>query len=197
CSPPPLSHSQNKLVLLISRANTLELVGAAVIVEVQPDNIFLSDKILRLLVEEDKKSWILWYLRSPEGRSQIESLATGNQLSMRNISQAALRQINIPLPPASIRKQRLARLAATIKAEVNLETEAQRALTLLDRLESSLLAKAFHGELVPQDPNDEPASVLLDRIRAERAAAPKPKIGRKQSTQGMSLPRKRQTEKHD
>ncbi|WP_264816370.1 hypothetical protein, partial [Gluconobacter kondonii] len=64
-----------------------------------------------------------------------------------------------------------------IKAEVSLETEAQRVLTLLDRLESSLLAKAFRGELVPQNPNDEPASVLLDRIRTERAAAPKP--GRK------------------
>jgi type I restriction enzyme S subunit len=35
-----------------------------------------------------------------------------------------------------------------------------------------LLAKAFRGELVPQDPNDEPASVLLDRIRAERDATP-------------------------
>lgn len=193
---PPTKARIMKGDLLISRANTLELVGAAVIVDVQPDNIFLSDKILRLLVEEDKKTWVLWYLRSPEGRSQIESLATGNQLSMRNISQAALRQINIPLPTASIRQQRLARLTATIKAEVSLETEAQRALTLLDRLESSLLAKAFRGELVPQDPNDEPASVLLDRIRAERAADTKPKRGRKQSTQDMSLPRKRQTEKH-
>ena len=48
-----------------------------------------------------------------------------------------------------------------------------------DRLEAAILAKAFRGELVPQDPNDEPASVLLDRIRAERAAAPKAKRGRR------------------
>jgi len=176
---PPTKARIMKDDLLISRANTLELVGAAAIVDFQPDNIFLSDKILRLIVDENKKTWILWYLRSPEGRSQIESLATGNQLSMRNISQAALRQIKIPLPEISIRQQRLTRLTAAIKTEVSLETEAKRALTLLDRLESSLLAKAFRGELVPQDPNDEPASVLLDRIRAERAAAPKPKRGRK------------------
>jgi type I restriction enzyme S subunit len=38
----------------------------------------------------------------------------------------------------------------------------------LDQLDQSILAKAFRGELVPQDPNDEPAAVLLDRIRAER-----------------------------
>jgi type I restriction enzyme S subunit len=52
---------------------------------------------------------------------------------------------------------------------------------LLDRLESVILAKAFRGELVPQDPNDEPASVLLARIRAERAAAAKPRRGRAHS----------------
>jgi hypothetical protein len=48
-----------------------------------------------------------------------------------------------------------------------LEAEAARARALLHRLESAILAKAFRGELVPQDPNDEPASVLLERIRAE------------------------------
>jgi len=176
---PPTKARIMKGDLLISRANTLELVGAAVIVDVQPDNIFLSDKILRLIVDKNKKSWILWYLRSPEGRSQIESLATGNQLSMRNISQAALRQIKIPLPEAPIRQQRLTRLTAAIKTDVSLEAEAQRALTLLHRLESSLLTKAFQGKLVPQNPTDEPASVLLDRIRTERAAAPKPKRRRK------------------
>ena len=39
-------------------------------------------------------------------------------------------------------------------------------------LRRSVLERAFRGELVPQDPSDEPASVLLDRIRAERAATP-------------------------
>jgi type I restriction enzyme S subunit len=38
----------------------------------------------------------------------------------------------------------------------------------LEQLDQSILAKAFRGELVPQDPNDEPAAVLLARIRAER-----------------------------
>jgi len=53
-----------------------------------------------------------------------------------------------------------------------LAAEAEKALKLTDRLDQRILAKAFAGELVPQDLNDEPASVLLDRIRAEQASAP-------------------------
>jgi len=71
------------------------------------------------------------------------------------------------------------RIEATFARTHCLEAEAARARALLDRLESAILAKAFRGELVLQDPNDEPASVLLDRIRAERAAAPRPKRGRR------------------
>ncbi|MGL5080105.1 MAG: hypothetical protein ACRC8A_01325 [Microcoleaceae cyanobacterium] len=44
-----------------------------------------------------------------------------------------------------------------------------------DRLEQATLAKAFRGELVPQDPNDEPAAVLLERILAEKQDSPKRK----------------------
>src|SRR5207249_8364649 len=44
--------------------------------------------------------------------------------------------------------------------------------SIIERLAQSLLAKAFRGELVPQDPNDEPASVLLEKIRAKRIATP-------------------------
>jgi type I restriction enzyme, S subunit len=51
-------------------------------------------------------------------------------------------------------------------------SEADSASKLIDHLDQAVLAKAFRGELVPQDPNDEPASVLLERIRAERAAEP-------------------------
>jgi type I restriction enzyme S subunit len=49
-----------------------------------------------------------------------------------------------------------------------LKQNYKEAKAYLDQLDRSILAKAFRGELVPQDPNDEPASVLLERIRAER-----------------------------
>ncbi|MFT8480439.1 restriction endonuclease subunit S [Gluconobacter oxydans] len=104
-----------------------------------------------------------------------------------------IRALHIALPPVTEQIEIVRRIHSDLSRLDRLETEAQRALTLIDRLESSLLAKAFRGELVPQDPNDEPASVLLNRIRTERAADTKPKRGRKQSTQDMPVPKKRQT----
>jgi type I restriction enzyme S subunit len=164
--------------LLISRANTLELVGACVIVRCDPCNLYLSDKVLRLNAHEEDKTWLLWFFRSPFGRRALERASSGNQMSMRNISQAKMLEIEISLPP---REARL-RLVRTIEAEFakfdRLAAEARSAASLLDRLDQAILAKAFRGELVPQDPNDEPASALLDRIRAERAAELKPKTRR-------------------
>lgn len=55
-----------------------------------------------------------------------------------------------------------------------LEASFAKAQAHVDKLTQSLLAKAFRGELVPQDPNDEPASALLARIRSETNGAEKP-----------------------
>lgn len=57
-------------------------------------------------------------------------------------------------------------------------TEHARAAHLLPKLDQAILAKAFRGELVPQDPNDEPASELLERIKAEREGADVTAVGR-------------------
>ena len=59
-----------------------------------------------------------------------------------------------------------------------LEARLAQAQTAATRLTPALLAKAFRGELVPQDPNDEPAAELLRRLQAERATAPKASAGR-------------------
>ena len=90
----------NKGDFLFSRANTIELVGACVIVDQQPGNLYLSDKILRLDLREEDKPWLLWFLRSPQGRANLEGGSSGNQLSMRNISHKALCGIAIPFPIA-------------------------------------------------------------------------------------------------
>ena len=86
-----------------------------------------------------------------------------------------IRALHIALPPIEEQREIVARLKSALARADRLEAEATRARAMIDRLEAAILARAFRGELVPQDPADEPASVLLDRILAQRAAAPKPK----------------------
>jgi type I restriction enzyme S subunit len=69
----------------------------------------------------------------------------------------------------------LRRVTASFHAINAAAAEAGRASLLLDRLDQSILAKAFRGELLPQDPADEPASVLIERVRADRAKPDTPK----------------------
>ena len=166
---------------LFSRANTIDLVGAVVIVGDTPNNLYLSDKILRLEFREPIDKWLLWYLRSPMGREALMNISSGNQLSMRNIGQKSLLSLSIPYADFELRDEIVRRIEAAFAKIDRLAGEAKRVLELVGKLDEAVLAKAFRGELVPQDENDEPASVLLERIRAERAAAPKAKRGRRPS----------------
>lgn len=155
---------------LISRANTIELVGACVITDEVTRPVYLSDKVLRLAMPEDCKHWLLFCLRSPAGRQQIESLASGNQSSMRNLSQANLRSITVPLPSPEERAEITRRVKALLDIADRLDIGLTTARSTVERLTPSLLAKAFRGELVPQDRNDEPAAELLKRLAEGRSA---------------------------
>jgi type I restriction enzyme S subunit len=87
---------------LFSRANTIDLVGACVIVRHVSKRLMLSDKTLRFRISSlVSEEWLLICLRSKWGRLEIQRLATGNQESMRNIGQNRIRKIRIPLPPLS------------------------------------------------------------------------------------------------
>ncbi|ELQ8318227.1 restriction endonuclease subunit S, partial [Pseudomonas aeruginosa] len=97
------------------------------------------------------------------------------------LTQGALLSLPIQVPPATEQTEIVRRVEQLFAFADQLEARVNAAKACIDRLTQSILAKAFRGELVPQDPNDEPASVLLERIKAQRAAAPKTKRGRKAS----------------
>lgn len=157
--------------ILVSRANTENYVGAPVLVRSCREKLLLSDKSLRIIPKARiNREWLVQVLASPLSRSQISAKATGNQDSMRNISQRALREIRIPIPPEPDQ----AELAGRLRDQVRDVDFQVKQVDLIQRqaeaLRRSLLAEAFAGRLVPQDPGDEPASVLLEKVQAERAA---------------------------
>ena len=160
--------------MLITRANTTELVGAVVLVERDWPRLMLPDKILRLLVREDVvwPGFLLHALRSRRVRSFFEANASGTSDSMRNLSQAKLRRT--PLLVLPLNEQR--RIVEKIEALMARSRRAKEALDaippLLERFRQSVLAAAFRGDLTAdwraQNPDVEPADQLLERIRAER-----------------------------
>ncbi len=162
--------------LLVQRANSLEHVGATAIYEGPAGTYIYPDLMMRLRFENPSLTRLVWYrLNSSAVRQYFRDRATGTAGNMPKISGGVLRDLAIALPERNDWQPTVHLLDAVFARADRLEAEAARARALIDRLESAILARAFRGELVPQDPNDEPASVLLDRIRAQRATAPRPK----------------------
>lgn len=110
--------------------------------------------------------YVLFQMMSPGGREQLveksSSSAGLNTLSISKIS-----DINLPVPPLIEQREIIRRMGKMFALADRLEARVGKARGQVDKLTQAILAKAFRGELVPQDPNDEPAEKLLARIRAK------------------------------
>jgi type I restriction enzyme S subunit len=105
------------------------------------------------------------------------------------VSQVTMKAISLPLPPLAEQHRIVAEVERRLSVVQELEKQVELALRRAERLRQAILKHAFEGKLVPQDPSDEPASVLLQRIRAERDPQPtdegKSKQPRQMRLQGM------------
>ncbi|WP_278446411.1 restriction endonuclease subunit S [Stutzerimonas kunmingensis] len=121
-----------------------------------------------------------FWLNSQVMWSWLEKNLKGS--SQKFASLGTLRALPVFLPSLQEQTEIVRRVEQLFAFADQLEAKVASAKSRIDHLTQSILAKAFRGELVPQDPNDEPASVLLARIKAQRAAAPRAKRGRRAAT---------------
>jgi len=131
--------------------------------------------------------FLLWYLRQEVCVSWLLSEMNSNT-GVPTLGKAFLSQLPVAVPPIAEQQEIVRGIEALFKTANALEARYRTAKAHVDKLTQSILAKAFRGELVPQDPTDEPASVLLEQIR-KRSASEK---GRSRPT-GKSSKRKTAT----
>ena len=157
--------------ILIQRSNTPELVGTARLFTGESRFAIFPDLLIRIRTTPAiSERFIALLLQASATRYYFRTHAKGMSGSMPKIDQGTVLECPVPLPPLAEQEQIVAlvdeRLSQIDAAEKTIDAE----LTRSKRLRQSILKRAFEGKLVPQDPKDEPASVLLDRIKAGREA---------------------------
>jgi type I restriction enzyme S subunit len=145
---PQMQYSLKNGDLLISRANTKELVGSAAVVDRDYKQLLLCDKLYRLrLVGKIDPRYVSFILSTQLVRQQIELEATGASNSMQNIGQATIRGLAVPLPP----ENEMADIMETVGFRLNKYQEiisrVERQVELLKERRKALISAAVTGKI--------------------------------------------------
>ena len=155
--------------ILISLVGT---IGRVLVLS--PDALpgIINPRLVKLsLHPEVNRSYFSLYLRSPIALSFFEGNSHGGTMDILNLG--ILRNLPLLIPPPAEQTEIVRRVETLFAFADRLEARLAQAQTAATRLTPALLAKAFRGELVPQDPNDEPAAELLRRLASSPTAPAK------------------------
>lgn len=167
------SEEVSALTRTILKANDVLMVfvgaGTGQVARVPAGDWFLGPNIAMIRTDHTllNSAYLEHYCRSPIGRDEISKFI--KSVAQPSLSMKTIRRIKIALPKLDEQNEIVHQVDKLFAFADSLEARYLTARKQVDQLTPSLLAKAFRGELVEQDPNDEPASVLLERIKAERA----------------------------
>lgn len=162
-------------VLTVRSNGSLDIVGKPALVQSQHTKYLFAGYLIRLrpIARSLVPKYLVYLMMEPDVRVQIETKAKSTS-GVNNISAKELQELNVPFCSPAEQTEIVRILDARIEAADTLDAEVDANLLHAEALRQSILKQAFSGQLVPQNPDDEPAAVLLDRIKAEKASQ-KPK----------------------
>jgi type I restriction enzyme, S subunit len=135
--------------VLMSRANTTQLLGSVVFVRNVSSNLLLCDKLYRLDISETRldREYAVAFLRSGPGRFRFEQEATGASNSMQNIGQDTVRNTWLLIPPLEEQRDIAAYLTAERESSDKLENDLRESIALLKERRSALITAAVTGQV--------------------------------------------------
>lgn len=133
------------------------------------DHCLLNQRIARLTPVHVLPEYLLWMFKSEVFRRFVDGLNTGSLIQHMFTSQLAA--FCLPLPPLAEQQRIVAEVERRLSVIDEIGAVVEANLKRADRLRQSILKRAFEGKLVPQDPSDEPASLLLQRIKAAKSGS--------------------------
>jgi type I restriction enzyme, S subunit len=164
------SYKLEKDDLLTIRSNgSVSLVGKTALVRSVDTNKLFAGYLIRLrpFKQHVNGKYLHYAFESQFVRNQIEFLAKSTS-GVNNINSSELQSLIIPIPSLEEQNEIVNQLDNFLDTNKMLSEQLEIELKKASHLKSAILTKAFSGQLVPQDPNDEPASILLERIQAEK-----------------------------
>ncbi|MGU3778379.1 hypothetical protein [Burkholderia metallica] len=146
---PIPAYSLRKGDLLISRANTRDLVGSSAVVPDDFENLLLCDKLYRIRtnLEVCTPDFLAAFLSIPAARAQIELEATGASSSMLNIAQSVILELSVPFPDTTEQSAIMECISAETNKLDTLKAEAERTIDLLKERRSALITAAVTGKI--------------------------------------------------
>jgi type I restriction enzyme S subunit len=134
------------------------------------ENCVHQNHIIRVRCGADSlPHYVETFWNSPSGSEQVRRVASSTS-GLHTLSVAKVSNLSVPLPPLAEQHRIVTEVERRLSLVEKLEAVVDDAQKRAVALRQSILKRAFEGKLVPQDPDDEPADVLLERIRAERVA---------------------------